>query len=186
MLSFITESERKRSNGTTYLKKWFEADNLKRYFMYRSKEALVTLAAAHFGKRVATTMSFDRLVDQLLEFSTATENNDSNDTDSSDEEEAATIQAEQQSHGRNGRGRGQQQRRQEVASAPVINEVIKAVMKKSFMKHLKGNAREHCQMGHKLELPIGRDFMRDLNEKKKLGDVQVVSLHKVGLVGGKK
>ena len=72
LLSFITESERKRSNGTTYLKKWFEADNLKRYFMYRSKEALVTLAAAHFGKRVATTMSFDRLVDQLLEFSTAT------------------------------------------------------------------------------------------------------------------
>ena len=41
-------------------------------------------------------------------------------------------------------------------------------------------------MGHKLEKPIGIDFMREVNEKKKLGEhVKIISLHKVGLVGKK-
>ena len=54
------------------------------------------------------------------------------------------------------------------------------------MKHLKGNLREHCQMGHKLELPIGINFMKDVNEQNALGnDVRVFLLHKVGLVGKK-
>ena len=54
------------------------------------------------------------------------------------------------------------------------------------MKHLKGEAREHCQIGHKLEKPIGINFMREVNEKKKLGEhVKIISLHKVGLVGKK-
>ena len=47
---------------------------------------------------------------------------------------------------------------QVVAPPAVIDEVIQAVLKKSFMKHLKGQAREHCQMGHKLELPIGENM----------------------------
>ena len=58
------------------------------------------------------------------------------------------------------------------------------MLEKSFMKPLKGGgAREHCRIGHKLELPIAKDWMCDVNEKNVLGaDLRVVSLHKVGLV----
>ena len=182
LLSFIDESERKKSHGDTYLKKWFKANNLKRYFMYRSKEAIVTIAATHFGKRIATTLSYDRLVESLLELVAVNQNNESFEPGSSSDEE--TSEAGNQTSDR--RGRIRVRVTETPAPAPVINEVIKAVMKKSFMKHLKGEAREHCQLGHKLELPIGRDFMSDINEKKKLGgSTKVISLHKVGLVGKK-
>ena len=40
-------------------------------------------------------------------------------------------------------------------------------------------------MGHKLELPIGLDWMRDVNKKKLFPGFNVISLHKVGLVGKK-
>ena len=54
------------------------------------------------------------------------------------------------------------------------------------MRHLKGNAREYCTLGHKLELPIGLDFIKDVNGRKNLGEnVRILSLHKAGLVGMK-
>ena len=66
----------------------------------------------------------------------------------------------------------------------VTQDIIKAHLVKSFMKTLKGQAREHCQMGHKLELPIGKAWMSDWN-KTPFDGFQVVSLHKVGLVSKK-
>lgn len=32
LVGFVPESERRKNNGNAYLKKWFEADNLERYF----------------------------------------------------------------------------------------------------------------------------------------------------------
>ena len=40
-------------------------------------------------------------------------------------------------------------------------------------------------MGHALELPIGIDWMKDVNEKKMLPGFKIISLHKVGLVSKK-
>ena len=143
---FIPECERKRNSGTAYLKSWFEENNLNRYFMYRSKESLVTFGVRHFNTRLSTNSSYSDLVKALIRAAKESgQNNIQGNSDIQQDEDA-----------------GQQS---QVEARPVINEVIKAVMKRSFMKHLKGEAREHCQMGHKLELSIGRDFMRDLNEK---------------------
>ena len=50
-------------------------------------------------------------------------------------------------------------------SVTIRQEIIKAMLTRSFMKPLKGKQKEHCAMGHKLELPIGLDWMRDVNEK---------------------
>ena len=199
--------------------------------MYRSKESLIALAANKFRKRVASSLTLDRLLDQLIAIVTSDEQEEADVSlvDTSDESEDGSHQ--QQARGgrsnlqtqltssdterENGSGTGTQlqarrrvrrgrrgnpqqhqtrhpssppQQRehtnQVVAPPAVIDEVIQAVLKKSFMKHLKGQAREHCQMGHKLELPIGENFMRDVNENKKLGPgMKIVSLHKVGLVG---
>ena len=44
-------------------------------------------------------------------------------------------------------------------------EIMKALLERSFMRPLKGIAKEHCAMGHKLELPIAIDWMNDVHEK---------------------
>ena len=73
------------------------------------------------------------------------------------------------------------------AANPVTirQEVIKAMLERSFMRPLKGKSRDYCKMGHKLELPIGIDWMKDVNEKKIFPGFSIVSLHKVGLVSKK-
>ena len=184
LLEFIPESERKKTRGPAYLKAWFQADNLKRYFMYRSKDALVTIGVTLFGKRLSTASTFDELIELLLDAAAQ------NDVRNDEEELATADMGEDDSNVENRRRASQQHcqgRSQDNPSPPVIDEVITAVMKKSFMRHLKGEARDHCQMGHKLELPIGRDFLNDVNNKNKLGEeIKIVSLHKVGLVGKKK
>ena len=72
-------------------------------------------------------------------------------------------------------------------SATINQEVVKAVLERSFMKPLKGSNKEHCQMGHKLELPIALDWIKDVNENHAFPgfNFTIISLHKVGLVGKK-
>ena len=41
---------------------------------------------------------------------------------------------------------------------------IKAVLEKSFLPHQKGDKREHCSMGHRLEQPILRKFTEILQD----------------------
>ena len=47
----------------------------------------------------------------------------------------------------NGGGRGGSGRRGR-------DEAVRAILEKSFLPHQKGQAREHCSLGHRLELPI--------------------------------
>ena len=68
------------------------------------------------------------------------------------------------------------------SAVTIKQEIIKAMLVKSFMRPLKGKNKEHCSMGHKLELPIALDWMRDVNEKKLFPGFTVISLHKIGLV----
>ena len=50
--------------------------------------------------------------------------------------------------------------------ATITQEIVKALLEKSCMKHLKGASRDHCAMGHKLELPIALDWVNDIYKKK--------------------
>ena len=181
LVSFVPAGERLSRFGNAYLKKWMMASNLKRYFLYRSKEALATIAANRFLKRIerVNSQTYDNLVDILVELGQQ-ERADNNSDDSDNPPAPNNTTADTQNNGRRG-----QRSNNNPTTQPVLDEVIQAVMKKSFMKHLKGEAREHCQLGHKLELPIGRDFMRLVNEKNKLGRVRIISLHKVGIVSKK-
>ena len=40
-------------------------------------------------------------------------------------------------------------------------------------------------MGHKLELPVGKNWMREANERNLFSSYKIISLHKVGLVSKK-
>ena len=160
--------------------------------MYRSKESLVRFGARYFGKRLSTSSTYNNLINPLVDLATANQNARNNNEEESlgglstspdtvdDQEDAIHEEVSVR------RPSEQQEQRRQLETPPVTDAIIKAVLKKSFMKHLKGQARDHCQMGHKLELPIAKDFMSDVNEKKKLGgDVKIISVHKVGLVGKK-
>ena len=67
----------------------------------------------------------------------------------------------------------------------IKQEVVKAMLEKSFMKALKGANRDYCRMGHVLEFPIGIEWMKEVNDKKMFPGYSIVSLHKVGLVAKK-
>lgn len=148
--------------------------------MFLSKESLVSIAPNQFQARLATSLSFDNLIKKLVEAirdyrRSPVENSRLNRNTTN----LPSLPSQQQDP--------RSQNAASDSSVPVINDVIKAVLKKRFMKPQKGEAREqHCQMGHKLELPIGKQFMTDVNEKNKLGaGFTIISLHKVGLVGKK-
>lgn len=182
LLTIVPTGERIVRLGPAYLKSWYSSDNLRRHFMYRTKESLVTLAANRFGKRITGT-SVKSIVDKLMEIVVSTSTPATRSQEQNDDGGAPQQAAQQQQS---------QHHQQQPPQAPrphtttIIDDVTMAVMKKSFMKHLKGEAREHCQLGHKLELPIGKDFMNDVNFKNKLGSkTRIISLHKVGLVAKK-
>ena len=182
LLTIVPTGERIVRLGPAYLKSWYSSDNLRRHFMYRTKESLVTLAANRFGKRITGT-SVKSVVDKLMEIVVSTSTPATRSQEQNDDGGAPQQAAQQQQS---------QHHQQQPPQAPrphtttIIDDVTMAVMKKSFMKHLKGEAREHCQLGHKLELPIGKDFMNDVNFKNKLGSkTRIISLHKVGLVAKK-
>ena len=99
LVEFAPESERRKNNGNVYLKKWFEADNLKRYFFYRSKEALVTIAATYFGKRLATSLSYDKLIERLIELASA-QSNESDISMSSSDGESLELEEEEMNRNR--------------------------------------------------------------------------------------
>ena len=54
----------------------------------------------------------------------------------------------------------------EEQTMEVKKAVTKAALMKSFMSRLKGRARDYCSQGHRMEEPIARSFMYDVNEKK--------------------
>lgn len=170
LLGRVAEGDRQGRVGDAMVKKWMLASNVQRSFMFMKKDALVQLAASLFQIRLNTTSSFDALIARM----------DSEYTSSLDDPTGNAYQEGEGMPGQESRtGTGRQTRADEIT---IRQEIIKAVLERSFMKPLKGPSREYCQMGHKLELPIGSDWMRDVNEKNLLPGFKVISLHTVGLV----
>ena len=175
LLTFrIDEVDRQRSVADAALKKWFKASNAKRAFMYYSKPALIRIAAADFQIVLAQSLSIDKLVSRLADVVTVGSQSSGMSTVNQEGQEEQQMTASR---------RGGNLSRNELT---IIQAVTKAVLQRSFMKPLKGAQREHCKMGHKLELPIGNDFMRDLNTESMLPGFKVLSLHSAGLVGKKR
>ncbi len=153
----ISTNDRQSRVGESLLKKWFLASNAERLFMFYSKEALIRIGGQKFNLELPQNLSIERLVKRLADkiVQSGTIHNGSS-TQQSPNDEMTIIQA-----------------------------ISKAILKRSFMKPLKGKIREHCKMGHKLELPIAIEMMNDLNERQVLPGFKVISLHGVGLVGKK-
>ena len=131
--------------------------------MFYSKDALIEIGASTFGVRISASSSLDRMVAKLVE----------------------TLQKNAGTSSSTGNQNSEGAANSNDTELNIAEEVIKAMLERSFMKPLKGNMREHCQLGHKLELPIARDWMTDLNEKSLFEKRKVVSFHKVGLVSKK-
>ena len=175
LLHRIPEAQRKRTCGDAGLKKWLLATNSFRQHMFFTKDALIGIVAVSVGLRLNASLSFDALISKVVE---VTEQRGIN---TEGRQEGAPNQNEQ-------RGIAQSAGRQNVDPlATITQEVVKALLEKSFMKHLKGASRDHCAMGHKLELPIALDWVNDIHEKKLFHgfSFKIVSLHKVGLVAKK-
>ena len=80
---------------------------------------------------------------------------------------------------------GQQQESQQTFT--IKQEIIKAQLERAFMKPLDGSKSEECSMGHKLELPIALDWIRDIHERNLFHGFRfkIIALYKVGLVAKK-
>lgn len=63
--------------------------------------------------------------------------------------------------------------------------VIRIVLQKSFLPHHKGDKREHCSLGHRLEVPILKSFINIIPEVHEYRGVEVRNAYKVGLAGKK-
>lgn len=163
LASRVPAGERTRL-GDSVIKKWMLHDNLHRAFMFYNKEPLVRIAATLFNTRVAANQSHDKIVAEVAQAS----------------QRAAEQPAENRDEDEDVRSGSN------IDPSAIINEIIKALLKRSFMAPLKNSTdKEHCNLGHKLELPIGKSFMSLVNEKNKIPGFKVISLHKIGLVGKK-
>jgi hypothetical protein len=76
-----------------------------------------------------------------------------------------------------------------IESAPPLEAkqaAIKALLSHSFQKPQKGVIREHCSMGHKLELPILYNWIKETTDRYyPASGLCVTSAYKVGLAGKK-
>ena len=171
----IPEAKRQRRLGDAMLKKWFLAANDIRMYMFYTKDALIEIAASSgAGVRLASNLSFDAMISKLVGVRTPAVTRREN-----------SRQAIAPSAGPNNDP-------EQLAPPPagpdemnITQEIIKALLSKSFMKPLKGAIRDYCSMGHKLELPLAKDWMTDVNEKNLFPGFKIISLHKVGIVGKK-
>ena len=137
--------------------------------MFQTKEAMITWAASKLGFRIALTLSFDAIIKEILKL------------EDDQREDHAQDQNEQQPNN-DGQGEPEQENQRAGNYYTIKQEITKGVLERSFMKPLKNGNREACNLGHKLELPIGKTMMRDINEKKMFKNYRVIALHKVGLV----
>jgi hypothetical protein len=62
---------------------------------------------------------------------------------------------------------------------------IRALLEKSFLPHQKGKNREYCSLGHRLEVPILRGWVRCLPEARQYRDIQVRGAYAAGLAAKK-
>ena len=173
LLSRIPERDRQKRLGDKALKQWLGSSNLYRSFMFFSKEKLAEINAMTSGIRPDTTASYDAMIKELIEVVTASSSSATNDNNL-----AGSVAAPSNLPTTAPTNNDQ-------SAVTIKQEIIKAMLVKSFMRPLKGKNKEHCSMGHKLELPIALDWMRDVNEKKLFPGFTVISLHKIGLVAKK-
>ena len=129
--------------------------------MFYSKDGLVEIAASSVGIRLENRLTFDVLIKKIVE---ANQRRHGESSLNDETTAAATPNARDMT---------------------ISQEIIKAVLERSFMKPLKGAARDYCSMGHKLELPLAKDWMREVNVKGLFPGFKIISLHKVGAVGKK-
>ena len=186
----IPETSRLQRIGDGVLKKWLTSKNEHRVFMLLSKDAMVQKAAIETSVRLPP-LSVDKMVAKLAELVLGCQQ----------QATAATPGVVPGPHGvlppaapldvvpAAGPPGGippaappQQQVSHEAQVMTISKEITEALLEKSFMKPLKGQKRDYCQRGHKLELPIGMDWMNDVNKKGLFSGFKVISLHKVGLV----
>ena len=187
----VPEEHRQKRFGDKTLEKWLESNNQYRSFMFTTKQQLVQIAASSAGVRVASTLSFDAIIEKLVSLFMPSPSNQ--EDDSIDDESTSSSTSSTNSPSATTSNQTAARATTNSTYLPenhpqavtIKQEVIKAMLQKSFMRPLKGASKEHCELGHKLELPIGLDWMRDVNEKKLFPGFTVISLHKAGLVGKK-
>lgn len=165
LINRIPAAHRRGNVGETYLRKWVKASNTQRTFMYLSKAKMILLAARLTGMRMGSTLSFDVMVDKLAEAVVSAAG------------DQAGAEAGNPPPANNGGATTQE--------VTIRQEIIQAMLKRSFMKRLVGDEKDYCEMGHKLELPLGINWMKDVNKKNLFPGFSILSLHKVGLVSKK-
>jgi len=160
----VPEAERQKRVGDATLKKWFSASNTARVYMFHAKDALIAKVARLSGVRLNSSLSIDSMIKEIVKILGANQGGGGEDTVAGEQQEPPQVNTN---------------------VSDISRKIMQTLLVNSFMKPLTSEAREHCKMGHKLELPIGKSWMDDFNNKKKLEGYKILSLHKVGLVAKK-
>ena len=150
------QSDRQGRIGKKGIELWMKAHNSKRIFMFLNKNALLRIAAGPpFGVRMRASASYDKLINDLSEIYLNKYNNEiataapgapGNPRQQQQPPVAPPLPVPPQQE-----VQGRQEEGARPAPAPQFNtmkqEITKALLERSFMKPLKGNSKEHCEMG---------------------------------------
>ena len=73
-----------------------------------------------------------------------------------------------------------------ITATPAKEAAIRAILEKSFLPHQKGKAREYCSLGHKLEIPILKNWVHLTGgEEASFSEISVEGAFTAGLAAKK-
>ena len=145
----IPDQDRQKKIGPAGVKKWLKKKNNSRVFLFLTKDALVrTAASINSGMRLAQTSTFDDMIAKIAEFKEGAGGVAETSAPSAQPPNLPPVPAPR------------------PADFPLTikQEIMKSQLQYSFMKPLRGEQKEHTEVGHKTELPIALDWMRDFEK----------------------
>ena len=151
----IPDQDRQKKIGPAGVKKWLKKKNDSRVFLFLTKDALVRIAASiNSGMRLPQTSTFDDMIAKIVEFKEGQQGAGVTETAGAPNADLGNLPS------------GAATNPAPPADFPLTikQEIMKSQLQYSFMKPLRGEQKEHTEVGHKTELPIALDWMRDFEK----------------------
>ena len=144
----------KKSCGYKDVVKWLTKPNAVRNYLFYTSKGLKALMSARKLIFASGHSSVDRMISALANLP----GNEAQQSTNNENEGADTSDT----------------------MSPVA-AATRAILVKSFMPHQKGEKREHCSLGHRLEVPILRNFITSLQSAPEYNAIVVRGAYSAGL-----
>ena len=143
----------KKSVGYKDVVKWLQSPNAVRNYLFYTSKGLKALMSARKLTFASGHASVDRMISALAGLPGNEAQQITNEDQGADTSDAMSP----------------------VAAA------TKAILVKSFLPHQKGEKREHCSLGHRLEIPILRNFISSIRTAREYNGIIVRGAYSAGL-----